>query len=523
MLPRSHLTWPAACLAFLALWTRLPAAQKPAPGQKDNPAKGGAEPKERLQLKHEGKMVIAVQFSPDGKRLASGGWDMLVRVWDPLTGKEERQFKGHSQAVFTVAWSPDGKRLASGGDDTVLRVWDVATGKEERQFKGHSGGVVRVAWSPDGKFLASASYDGSARVWDLATGKDRQLETGHGTIYSVAISPDSKLVAVGRGNGTVVLYDAVTAKELRQLEKKGGNVWYLAFSPDGKTLATADQGGGSDPLNLWEAATGKHRGTFPGHAGICTVAYSRDGRTLATGSGDGTIRLWEAATGTERVRIGKHNGVVPMLSFTPDTKTLATASHDGTIRIWDMAGVPVKGLAAKKRTAAELDAMWETLIGQDGKRAYQVIRELGQVPEQSIPLFKKELDKLVAARPEIDPRQIEQYVAELDHQRYKVRERASEELARVGLAALPALRRALEGKPSLEQRRRIEFLLERLQPTNVPPEEMRWLRAIEVLETVGSKEARQLLQTLAKKAYQDRLVLEAKTSLERLTLRPVTP
>ena len=114
---------------------------------------------ESVKVQHTG-MVIGVAFSPNGKSMASCGWDNLVRLWD-LTGKELRQFKGHTAAVYCVSFSPDGKHLVSSSTDRTLRIWDVDTGKEILQLQGHTDGIGKVVYSPDGKTIASSSYDRS--------------------------------------------------------------------------------------------------------------------------------------------------------------------------------------------------------------------------------------------------------------------------------------------------------------------------------------------------------------------------
>jgi WD40 repeat protein len=493
------------------------------PGIKDrNPAPSAEamQPREKARMSHAGKMVIGVAFASDGKLVASGGWDNLVRLWDPETGKEIHQLAGHSAAVFSVTFSPDGKIVASGSDDRSIRLWDPHTGKLIKQLAGHQNGVTRVAFSPDGESLVSGSYDGTARLWEVKTGKSKVIGTPGGqTTYAVAFAPDGRFIAIGRADGTIDIHDPATGKHLRRMEQTLGNVWYLSFSPDSRTLASGQQSGSNACLNLWEVGTGKQRG-IAGQPGVCGVVFSPDGRTLATGSGSGTVQLWEAATGKERCRLGQHKGVVPTVAFGAEGRTVASVGHDGTVRIWDTASMG-DDLRAEKVGAGESGPLWADLASDDAAKAYRAICLLGRSPEVALPLLAKNVRPAPWAR--TSAQRITGLIADLDDDSFTVREKASSELERLGSVAGPALQKARQSKPSPEMRRRLDQLLEHLEGIRLTPDEVRGLRSVEILEHIGTAEARRLLQALAEGAPEAALTQEAKTTLLRLSRRLATP
>ena len=289
--------------------------------------------------------INSVAFSPDGKLLASGSGDKIVKLWDVATGHELRVLTGHLNRVNSVAFSPDGKLLASGSVDKTVKLWEVETGREVRALSGHTDVVASVAFSPDGKLLASGSSDNTVRLWEVETGREARSLVQF-KAQSVVFSPDGKLLASGSGSwskaqsirsrdNTVRLWDVATGRELRAMTGHSDQVDSLAFSPDGKLLAS---GSWDKTVKLWEVETGREARALAGHTRVvASVAFSPDGKFLANGSWDKNIKLWEVATGHDLRAFVGHTDVVASVAFSPDGKLLASGSDDKTAKLWEVA------------------------------------------------------------------------------------------------------------------------------------------------------------------------------------------
>jgi WD40 repeat protein len=306
------------------------------------PTAVGQELKERATLQGPPATIFAVAFAADGKMLASSSDDGTITLWDVATGKKRAALK--TAGAGPLAFSPDGKTLAAGGWPDI-KLWDVTTGKVRATLKGHTAFVRCVAFSPDGKTLASGAdsraaqvspdADTTIRLWDVAKGEEQATLKGHtAPIYAVAFSPDGKIVASGSWDKTIRMWDVATGKEKRAL-KQTGHVTALAFSPDGKTVAwgrTLAPG-----VNLLDAATGKERAALKGHTSdVGCLAFSADGKLLASGSVDGVIKLWYMATSKERKTVKGDAVSVYSVAFSPDGKLLASGGSQGAVRLWDV-------------------------------------------------------------------------------------------------------------------------------------------------------------------------------------------
>ncbi|HMX26892.1 MAG TPA: protein kinase, partial [Blastocatellia bacterium] len=204
----------------------------------------------------------AVAFSPDGRLLAVGCDyrdkfrpvdERLIRILDAATYRELAVFKGHTDDVVSLDFSPDGKTLASASWDNTIKLWEVATTRELATLRGHSDRVWSVRFSPDGKRLASGSTDRSVKLWDVAMGRELATKKTHtDEVFSVAFSPDGKRLASGSNDYTIKLWDATTLRELVTFKDHQDQVFSVAFSPDGRMLAS---GSFDKTARIFRAAT----------------------------------------------------------------------------------------------------------------------------------------------------------------------------------------------------------------------------------------------------------------------------
>jgi WD40 repeat protein len=269
-----------------------------------------------------------VAFFPDGKTLAAGF--VQPSLVDVGTGQVTTGHELHRGDILSLALSADGTILASAGMDRDIILWDVARSRELARFV-HAAPVRGVAFSPDGRTLASASEDRTVKLWDVSRRPERDLleTTAAGPALCcgcLAFFPDSKTLLAG---GTSVrLWDVTTGREKTTLQKEGGKV---ALSPGGGTVAFSN----GSTAKLWNLASGQEGASLRGHtAAIGSLAFSPDGRTLATGANDGTVILWDVPTGrqTDRKRYGY---VVSRIAFSPNGKALVVAGESALVQVWD--------------------------------------------------------------------------------------------------------------------------------------------------------------------------------------------
>jgi WD40 repeat protein len=257
-------------------------------------------------LKGHADSVWGLAFDRDGRRLASGGSDGAVIVWDASTGEALARLGGEATRgegppgprggpkliIAAVAFDPDGRRLAATGPDGAITIWDLESRRPAATLTGHSSGVVGLAYSPEGRKLASAGQDRTLRVWDAATGESLLVLSGHEHIlWDVAFDPDGTRVASASSDGTVRLWDAEDGRPLLTLKGHFNSVRGVAFDPDGSRVASC---GYDETIKLWDPATGRELLTLRGHGSyVMGVAFSADGRRLVSVDLMGKVRIWD--------------------------------------------------------------------------------------------------------------------------------------------------------------------------------------------------------------------------------------
>jgi WD40 repeat protein len=306
--------------------------------------------------------VSSVAFSSDGKTIASGSHDHTVILWDVATRRPRGQpLKGHTNMVMGVAFGPDSKTLASASADHTVILWDVATGRPRgKPLVAHKGWVESVAFSPDGLSLATGGGDGEIILWDI----ERQIPTRRfnahkAAVTSVAFSPDGNTLVSGScakfgGNkecaqGEIRWWDLVRRQALGEPSTRHEKyVTSVAFSPNGRWLASASQ---DQSVILWDVATRQPRGQpLKRHSNwVQSIAFSPDSLKLASGSADGSIILWDVESGQPRGQpLRGHVSAVQTVAFGPDGNSLVSGSTDDTVILWDLAtpqplGQPLSG------------------------------------------------------------------------------------------------------------------------------------------------------------------------------------
>jgi RNA polymerase sigma factor (sigma-70 family) len=479
--------------------------------------------------------VCDLAFSSDSKTVLTTSWDNSAGLWDVDTGRERFRCGGREKAEMQgnrVAVAPDGTKMAAWLGD-VLYSWEPRKPNAVREHTGLGGGDCRrsLAFSPEGRILAASWKYGDKQIRLWAEGADREprlVQVGKHWSNHLVFSPDGKVLASGNGDGSAALWDVATGKELRTLpgfrarkadSPKGELVSLavnsLAFSPDSNALALGGSALPSRPdgaIGLWGRATGEDLMPLTASdRGAVALAFSPDGKTLATGHDGGTVRFWETASGKIRRDWQAHPDSVYSLAFSPDGNLFASAGSDTTVLIWS---ANAEQAERKNLNADALDALWADLAGADAVKAYRSIAALRAAPQQSIPFLKSHLRPVPAVRAE----RVARLIADLDDERFAVRDKASADLAKLGDLAEPFLRKTLEGKPSLEVRHRIQTILEGLHHA-LPAEQLREVRGVELLERIGTPSAQTVLSALAEGAAGARLTREAKATLRRLALR----
>jgi WD40 repeat protein len=523
-----------------------------------------------IENAHQG-WVCGLAVSADGKWLASSGYDCALRVWDLVTTKPLHDFRGHHALGVTARFVCDGKTVIStcellpwhlyrlnirSWDGLGIHYWDAARGIELKriEWKGDLG--QRALLSGDGRTLVVADSNGRVVARDLLAKKESLVfEDSEQLVDLLALSRDGGLLlwcnrsqyklrnlktgitvaTLPRAQGEIefcALNDEATTLMVtrfvdgllgasvkfwdveRRKERKGRLIILPAslvkMAPSGSLVAARSL----DDLQVWETSTGKPIGLESNDVRLGSPAsFSTDERLLATGTDSGHILLWDVAAGKLLAQLTGHRGRVASVDFSPDGKRLVSGGDDTTILIWDIEPhIANLGRSNLALPARELESLWRELESTDTPRAYAAIARLVQTPRATAVMLQQ---KLLPVKPE-EIAQVRAWIDDLESDKFKVREAAMLELAKVGEFAEPQLENVLAGNPTLEMRYRVEVLLRKLDKQQPSPQRLQQERAVLVLQWLRTAEARRLLEALAQGAPEAWLTQQAKSACRRL-------
>jgi WD40 repeat protein len=276
--------------------------------------------------------ITTLAFSADTTLLASASRDGELKAWNVRPTRLE-------VGVQTLSVAIDEGRIAVGGDDGAVHLYDAYTGTRLGRLAGHAFPVLSVAVTRDGRRLASAAVDG-IRLWDVESSRQlRAMSPPGGAVESVAFDPSGRYLASAGDDEKIRIWDTETGTMLRDMSARQDNgpqdlsgLLTVAYSPDGRQVAA---GGFDQTARTWDAATGRQLHNFRVDSVVMSVAFNPGGDLLAVGARDNSVRLWNATSGEFVRTLAGHQGAITGVAFRPDGTKIATTGEDGALRLWD--------------------------------------------------------------------------------------------------------------------------------------------------------------------------------------------
>jgi WD40 repeat protein len=356
-----------------------------------SPQPPGPSPRfsERTKFSGHNGAVYSAQFSPNGKLVATGGYDKLVMIWNPdevkpvdikarLNNEPDpkpnyARLSGHDGPVRSVSFSPNGQLVLSGSEDNTLRIWDVKAGESLKTLRGHGQPVRACVFSPDKKMALSGGDDSSVRVWNVAGYQEvRVLSStvfvGHDdAVLSARFSRDGKHIVTASRDRTASLWDAGSGNPLKRFQEGHDFlVSGVAFFPG--HLAT---GAGDNSVRTWNLTAGTQELVLPATGRIGTLAASPDGSWIFTGSPGTDVKVWNAKTGALVETLGGHAAEITSLAFSPQGDRVASGDDEGGLRLWRKPNGPAEGAkswVADRQLSGHNGSITGIRFSPDGKR-----------------------------------------------------------------------------------------------------------------------------------------------------------
>jgi WD40 repeat protein len=457
--------------------------------------------------------VRALGFSRDGRHIGIGGRGDNIPVWDWQKGSLHRRLSHPASTVNALAYTPDGQSLVCLRAAGAVDVFDAKTGTRRPILAGSRAGLECLALAADGRTAALGGWDRWVRVWDLQRKKEVcHFDAGARYVPALAFFPDSGKLAVGGYDGSIGIWSIAQKKRLQRWTTDKWPISAVLVSPDGKTLVSACRHEAF--IRAWSVPTAKEWFHLPAkEVGTFTLAYSADGKYLAAGVGN-TIRVWDMLTRTLVHEFTGHRSTVSVLAFAPTLLALASGGSDSTTLVWDLTGMK---LARRGPRAAgrKLAASWKDLSNEGEAHGYRAMWELVAAGDKAADFLRGKLKP--ATMP--SPARLARLVRDLDSDDFSTRERAAEELTDYPSDSLKEIGTALSKAKSAEAKQRARRILSQLRRGIPPPERLAALRAIQALERIGTAAAERVLATLATGAAAAVQTQDAKAAFARLRHR----